>query len=345
MLFLVLCSLVTIYLLVDLFERIDDFLAAKKPISLVIKYLFLKIPLMFDQLIPVCILLAGVITLGLLNRNNEFLALNAGGICVSRIVRPLIFSSLLFTLITMAMGQWVLPSTLTATNKIWYEDIRDIAPKGIYHDGYGYYKGLDGIYSFTRINPKSSKFRDFAYCMFDRNYRLSLLINAETAEWKDGTWFFENGLTKKQTATDDYTITSFEQLSLDLPESPEDFFLPDYKKGEMSLTQLYEKAQLNALHDDQLAWSDFHQRLSYIFLGFPLIFLGIPVLLAFQQKKGRDLALAIPASCGLAFAAWGWWSAAQSLVKATYLSPMIASWSLHIIACILGLVMIKRKDI
>jgi len=83
---LVLCSLVAIYLLVDFFERMDNFLEAKKTIGLAIKYLLLKLPFMYVQLIPVCILLAGVITLGILNQHFEFMALMASGISVLRFV-------------------------------------------------------------------------------------------------------------------------------------------------------------------------------------------------------------------------------------------------------------------
>nr|MDA8165772.1 LptF/LptG family permease [Desulfobacteraceae bacterium] len=58
---LVLSSLVAVYLLVDFFDRIDNFLEHGKPLSLAIKYFLLKIPLIFDQIMPVCILLAGVL--------------------------------------------------------------------------------------------------------------------------------------------------------------------------------------------------------------------------------------------------------------------------------------------
>ena len=83
-----------------------------------------------------------------------------------------------------------------------------------------------------------------------------------------------------------------------------------------------------ANHEAQM---ELHRRFSYIFLGIPLLLLGIPVLLSVHKSKGRDLAYAIPASCGLAFAAWGAWSAGQSLARAATLPPGIASWSIHLL--------------
>ena len=89
---------------------------------------------------------------------------------------------------------------------------------------------------------------------------------------------------------------------------------------------------------------EFHRRFSYAFLGIPLLLLGIPVLLAVHKTKGRDLALAIPVSCGLAFAAWGGWSATQSLAKTATLPPGIASWSIHVLTIGIGCFLLKRYN-
>src|SRR5665648_1113377 len=66
---------VAIYILIDFFERIDNFMSAGKPMSLVFKFYLLKIPFILDQLGPVLILLSGVITIGLLNHQHELTAL------------------------------------------------------------------------------------------------------------------------------------------------------------------------------------------------------------------------------------------------------------------------------
>jgi len=113
---LVICSLLAIYMLVDFFERLDNFLESQKTITLAVKYLLFKLPFMYIQLIPVCLMLAGIITLGVLNHHFEFMALMASGISVIRIIRPLLVAAALFTLLTVAIGQWVLPATTAATS-------------------------------------------------------------------------------------------------------------------------------------------------------------------------------------------------------------------------------------
>ena len=76
----IMAALIAIYLLIDFVEKYDNFAEKGKPIGLVLKFFLLNIPFILDQMGPVCILLAGVITLGILNHSNELIALKASGI-------------------------------------------------------------------------------------------------------------------------------------------------------------------------------------------------------------------------------------------------------------------------
>ena len=342
-LLLVLGSLVAIYLLVDFFERVDNFLEAKKPIGLAVRYLFLKVPQMYEQLIPVGILLAGIITLGVLNHHHELMALKAGGICVTRVIRPLVVASLIFTGITLALGQWVLPATISASNQIWYEEVNNQIPRGITREGRTYYRGEQGIFTFIRPSPDQDIFTDFSFAAWDTSRQLKTLLSAATASWQDGTWHFEKCQLKERQADGDFSIQLFPTYSRQFPEKPADFFLPPYKQQEKSLSELFQGAWSEKF-SSRKDLIEFHKRLSYIFLGFPLLLLGIPVLLAMNKTRGRDLALAIPISCGLAFTAWGLWSATQSMASAAYLPPAVASWSIHLLSVIAGTVLIRRHN-
>ena len=81
------------------------------------------------------------------------------------------------------------------------------------------------------------------------------------------------------------------------------------------------------------------------FLGLPLLLLGLPLLLLVYRKWGRDLSLAIPVSCGMAFACWGVWATLQSLAKASYLNPLTAAVSVHLVMGIAGFLLLLREDV
>lgn len=343
-LFLVLASLVAIYLLVNFFERIDNFLEAGKSAGLLARYLLLKIPLMCEQLLPVGLLLAGVITLGLLNHNHELVALKAGGIPVTRITRPIITGAVFVTLLFLANSQWLIPPTAAATNRIWFEEVKQEIPRGIERNGKTFFRGEEGIYSFSRPDPLQNNFHAFSYTAWNEKFEAVLVLFARQAEFGVAGWSFTDGQIKKRNPTGDYEVKNFEHLALSLPEGPDTFFRPEYRQGEISLSQLYRNTMGKQGRVGREAWLAFHQRLSYLFLGIPLLLLGLPVLLLAHRKLGHDLTLAIPISSGLAFGAWGWWSASQALAAGSPASPALIAWSMHIVTIVLGGVLMRQQN-
>ncbi|MBU0910188.1 MAG: LptF/LptG family permease [Proteobacteria bacterium] len=344
-LLLVLASLVAIYLLVDFFERIDNFTEMDKSIGLALTYFLLKIPFIYDQMAPVCILLAGVITLGLLSKNRELMSLNAGGISLMRIVIPIIAASLLFTLLTIAVAQWILPRTNTRTNEIWYQEVNEQVANGIVRKGRIFYRGKEGIYTFKRPNPKHNDFTQFNYMAWDatRQYP-ALLLTAPKASWSDKGWSFKRGQLKTSRQDGSFDIKLFKDLHYALPDTPADFFVPEYRVTELSLYELHQKALASLKQGDWRGMVAINQRLSFIFLGVPLLLLSIPLMHSLQRKWNRDLSMTIPISCVLAFFAWALWNVTQSLAQAAYVNPIVASWSIHVILTVTGLILLWRMN-
>lgn len=340
---LVLSALVAIYFLVDFFERIDDFLGQGKNISLAISYFLLKIPTMIDTIYPISILLAGVITLGVLSHNHEFMSLKAAGVSTFRICLPIIAAALLSTLAATAMAEWVLPQTTTETNRIWHEEIHHQIPKGIIRKGRVYHRGERGIYSFVRTDVSQDIFHNFIYSELDQSFKLTMHLSADKASWADGQWTFQDGRLEKagQGKANETKVETFSKINLHLPETPTDFFIPEYRVKEQSISNLFHAATTKK---SQEAWFEFHNRLSFIIIGLPLILIGLPVLLIVTQKWGHDLTLALPISCGIAFSMWGAWSAAQSMSKAYTINPIFSAWTLHLLVGSFGFWLLKRQD-
>lgn len=341
---LVLSSLVAIYLLVDFFERIDNFTEKGKPFSLVLKYFLLKIPFIYDQMSPVCILLAGIITLGLLNRNRELMSLSAGGISLIRIILPILAASVLFTLGTVAVAQWILPHTNESINQIWYQQVKNKFAKGIERDGRIFFQGETGVYSFERQDPSRYHFTDFNYTAWDSEYTMTTFLSAKEATWQDKKWSFADGQLKTSLLDGDYTISLFDRLDFPLPNTPAEFFIPEYRVKELSLYQLHQNAVAALKTGEPQGLIDINQRFSFIFLGIPLLVLALPALLYAHQKWQKELTMAVPMSCAIAFIAWGAWSATQSLSQAAYLNPFVASWTIHVVLLLGGLSWISRLN-
>lgn len=341
---LIMASFISIYLLIDFFEKIDNFLEKGKSVELIAKFFLLNIPFIIDMMSPVCILLAGVVTLGVLNHSNELIALKACGIPLKKITRPIIGAALVCILLFLAMAQLVLPKTIAATNHIWNREVKGKVPLGIYRNGRYYYRGHDGFYSFARPDPQKNVFNNFSYTTWNTTYETRSLIAAETAVWEKGVWTLHNGQLQ-DAAGNRFATQLFKDRHFDFPEQPEDFFVPAYRSMELSLVELYKETK-NTRSDQESnkAWAEFYGRISYTFLGLPLLLLGLPLLLIVYRKWGRDLSLAIPVSCAMAFACWGLYTTLQSLAKASYLPPLAAALSVHLVVGCLGLILLVRED-
>ena len=338
---------VSIYLLVDFLEKIDNFSRAGKPFALAMKFFLLNIPFIIDQIGPVLVLLSGVITLGILNHTRELTALKAGGIPLRTIIRPILIGGFTLVLLFLAAAQFLLPKTITATNNIWYEQVKGKVPLGIHRNGRYYYKGNEGFYSFEWPHTEVYVFKNFSYSRWDENYNVKTLISANWADWseKRKEWILKEGQTQIAQEGGTYKVDNFKYRQLPLPEKPEDFLVPEYQSAELSLTDLFlDISKKDTEREKSKAWADFLSRISYIFLGFPLLLLGLPILLISYQKWGRDLSVAIPASCGIAFLAWGGWGALQSLARAAYISPFFAAVIVHLLFAGAGLYLLRSQD-
>ena len=69
--FFVLVTVVFIYVVVDFFEKADNFMKSGLPFSRTLTYFTLNIPFIISQIAPVGILLAVIIIFYLMNKNNE----------------------------------------------------------------------------------------------------------------------------------------------------------------------------------------------------------------------------------------------------------------------------------
>ncbi|VAW39239.1 Lipopolysaccharide export system permease protein LptG [hydrothermal vent metagenome] len=343
--FMIMAYFIAIYVLIDFFEKIDSFMEKGKSMFLVMKFFLLNIPFIIELMGPVCILLAGVVTLGILNRSNELIALKACGVPLNKIVGPILLAGLAFSLLFLAMSQFILPKTAAITNRIWNVEVKGRVPLGIYRNGRYYYRGDKGFYSFARPDPHKNVFLHFSYSSWGKNYQLDSLVAAKKAVWRNGTWTLYQGQVQTGRGQGHYATKIFSKRNFGFTKRPADFFVPEYRSLELSLVGLF----LNAKHqrskeEANRAWAEFYGRIAYILLGPPLLLLGLPLLLIVYRRWGRDLSLAIPVSCGLAFFCWGIWATMQSLAKANYLNPLLAATTVHLLIGVTGLYLLLRED-
>ncbi len=90
-----LASLLSLYVVVDLFTNMDDFGRHDQGLTETIRRIGLyyggKLPQIFDRLFEAILLMAAMFTVAMMQRNNEQLPLLSAGVSTQRIVTPIIF--------------------------------------------------------------------------------------------------------------------------------------------------------------------------------------------------------------------------------------------------------------
>jgi lipopolysaccharide export system permease protein len=112
-----------VYLLTELVERADTFLETKSGLRLMILYLGARLPVILAQILPSVFLLASVITLCLMARNRENIALQAGGVAPGAVTAALLLSSLFWGGIQFACAQWLGTAGDRYAARIWNERV------------------------------------------------------------------------------------------------------------------------------------------------------------------------------------------------------------------------------
>ena len=109
---IVLAVVVTIYLAVDFFENIDDFLEAGVSIVPALWYFLFKIPFVIAQVLPIGLLLAILITFGILSKRNVLIALKSSGVSIFHLFKPVAALGFLSTLLLFCLSELPALSTL-----------------------------------------------------------------------------------------------------------------------------------------------------------------------------------------------------------------------------------------
>src|SRR5262249_42282763 len=106
-------SLLSLYIVIDLFTNIDDFTQKHSHLNQVLKhigtYYSFKSSYIFDKLSEAIVLLAAMFTVAWMQKNNELLPLLSAGVSTQRVVRPVLLSACLMLGMTVANQELIIP--------------------------------------------------------------------------------------------------------------------------------------------------------------------------------------------------------------------------------------------
>ncbi len=343
--FLTATGLVGIFLIVDFFERVDEFMAKNAPLSDLVSYYIYKIPFIANYMAPQGVLLATVITLASLARNNEFTAMKACGISVTGITFPIIGASALIALLVLTSSEFISPTTNQKMNYIFLKKVRDNVAYGTTPKSNLWIKAKDqSIWSIDSYDPVKSVPHGIIILFPDEGFGISKRIDARTAIWSVDKWFFIDGYLRQFDQAGLVSTEYFESRSFPVSETPEDFSTKRKRPEEMSLREMYATIQLHAREgkDTSQNWVELHRNLSYPFISIVLALLAIPLSLRSSRHGGILFCVGINLAMGFVFSFI--YAICISLGRGGTFDPILAAWGPNLLFTALGFYLLLTID-
>lgn len=322
---IVLIAATGIYLVVDFFENVDKFMEAGLTVFRMIQFLQLKLPLIVAQITPVGILLAVLITFGLMNKNNEIIALKSGGMSIYYFIRPIFTVGIVFSILLFLVSEIVVPLTISKANDIYRIEVKKYTQtKG---QNNIWFKSHRCIAFISYLNPGKKTISGVTLNYFNSQFQLERRLDAAMGEFQQGQWVLADIMEQtlvKNTGT--YEIKFYKQKAEKLDFLPEDLQRVAKKSEEMSFKELlyYIREIENEGYDATSYRVDLHGKFAIPISCLIVCLIGTGITV--RKISPHGLAVNITAGIFMIFLYWISQSFCMSLGYGGMLPPIIAAW-------------------
>ncbi|MCE0483678.1 MAG: LptF/LptG family permease [Methylacidiphilales bacterium] len=242
--FVCLFACAVIWIMVDLYGNIDDFLERKINVHLILYFYSLQIPNMLVQVLPAAILFSTLWTLLSLNRRSEIVAFQSGGMAPLWIFSPFF----VFALIWVAILSYDLSgpaATAEVTRERVLQQVKGQSAHRNVFDTLPYVDNVNRrVWFFQSLDTGDGRTRGVMEIL-QRDARGHDIVKyiANQAEWTGGFWRLSGGV-KELVFTPEGNLQSekiYQELDLpDVTTPPNQLSLIVSQPDQLTLTQLSE---------------------------------------------------------------------------------------------------------
>lgn len=98
-----------IFLMIDMMEKLDDFIDAHASYQTIVEYYINFSPEIIKLMTPVAMLLAALFVMGRLTNQNELAAMKSGGLSLYRLLLPFLVVSVVVSVASVYFNGWIVP--------------------------------------------------------------------------------------------------------------------------------------------------------------------------------------------------------------------------------------------
>ena len=341
---LVLTMVVSIYLIVDYFERVDNRMEAGFSFSKALTYFIFKIPFIITQILPLCILLGVLSVFGIMTKRNEMTALKASGISPFMFLKPIWLMGLICAVLMLILGEYIVPLSVEKSNFIWLKDVKHKSAV-ISKEKNIWLKEGHTITNIKYYNKIEKAVYGITIYFFDQQFQLKRRIDAFKGVYHDYHWKLFTVMEQVlNPVSGDYKIKYFDQRMQDLKLEPTDFNKVVKKAEEMNFKELYEYIRkIEAEGYDATTYRvDLYGKTAQ-----PLICLIISLVgagIALRLKSKDSLPMSITYGLGASFLFFLLFSFCMSMGYGGMLPPLAASQTANLLFTCLAAVLLLNIE-
>ncbi|HYL62233.1 MAG TPA: LPS export ABC transporter permease LptF [Candidatus Methylomirabilis sp.] len=321
------------------FELLDDIARHRVPFVVVMDYFRFLTPYLLYNLAPLAALVAVLVTLGVMSKNNEIVACKASGISLYRLAVPLLFGGLALAASMILLDETYLPYANQRQDAL-RNQIKG-RPAQTYTQPQRWIFGENGkIYNYDVFESAQNFFGGLSVVELDpHTFEIRRRVFASRARWSDSqkVWVLEGGWVRDFSGG---TITRYDQFAAtSLPElsEPPSYFNREVRQAsQMNLADLrrYIDGLHNAGFDVASLTVQWHVKLAFPVIAPVSMLLAIPFALL-VGTRGALGGVSLGVAIGILY-----WTAARLLEAmggVGQLPPFLAAWSTDITFFFLGL--------
>ncbi|MFN4280168.1 LptF/LptG family permease [Thermosynechococcus sp.] len=336
----------TVGTIFDLVRQIAD---AQLPLTILLQLIGYQLPTVLVLVFPMAVLLAVVGAMSRLSEEGEWIALRSVGICLRRVLVPVVIFALFVSGLTLALNEIAVPIAKYESQKLMRELLQQERTLGsgtdIFYPEYDRHGNVRRLYYGHRFD--GSRIQGITVLDFSQP-QITQVISAESAEWnvRESRWLLSQGVAYLISHTGvSRNLLQFEQQEIRLPRPAQSQQLRPTDVNELSITQARRALQrLDPEQEPELVRAlEVHVAQSYAqpFLAVVFALLGVGFGLSPSQRRGRQ---GFGISVAVVFGQYVLTFFLGALGTIGTLSPLAAAWLPHGIGLAVAIALLWRAD-
>ena len=237
---LVLPVLVTVSILVNLFEKLHVYVVWGASAFDIMSYYFYTLPRETLRHTPFALLIASFLSVGKFNWNHELLAMQMGRAHPLRAVLPVILLALTITAGLYLVQEKIAPGASELALRIRHQRMKkDAAFHRTRAQDIWYLAGPDRILHIELLDTRKGEMLDVSLFQFSPDFVPIERIEAARGQWRDGRWVLSGVQIHRFSGGGiEMSVAEVQEMPLELDANPEDLAVVEKEVAEMGYAEL-----------------------------------------------------------------------------------------------------------